>query len=498
MTPPLRSAALLCALLAAPLAAQGSASFGGVVTYEKVPATRTGLDFAARSRVPAAGIKVEIVNAPDRQVLGSAFTGADGRYRLSVPMPRRGRVYLRALAEVENARVVRVSDRAELAVTSPVISVAPGQTVARDLFATDSSRIAGAFNIVSVIHRANARVRAAQPSAALPRVEVRWDTLYVGGTNFDWEDKVAFINGRRREDSDEFDDSVIAHEYGHFLMASFSREDSPGGDHSVSELLDPRLAWSEGWADFFSGVTTGSPHYVDTGATRGRQMVLVHTDLEQDVLPRERPGIWSEHSVSSALWDWYDDAAEPADSVALGFAPLWTVLSGPLRKEPDVYLLDFVDGLSRGGVQPRVLQQVLGARRIAYPAAQVRFPEALRNGAPATGAVDSRTTRRSNLWTSSAHYWFSLAESRSVTLSLKIVDARTPTRADLDLYLFDAKGTQVAASDAVNGVGDEEEITRRLAAGYYRVEVRSWSSPDDSRLTDSHAHQGTYRLVLRY
>ena len=58
---------------------------------------------------------------------------------------------------------------------------------------------------------------------------------------------------------------MIAHEYGHFLMASFSRESSPGGNHSFGEQLDPRLAWSEGWGNFFGAATTGSAHYIDTG-----------------------------------------------------------------------------------------------------------------------------------------------------------------------------------------------------------------------------------------
>jgi hypothetical protein len=394
--------------------------------------------------------------------------------------------------------VVRVSDVAELAVVSPVFPAAPGEAVQRDLFATDSTRISGAFNIAATIWRANSLVHAAQPAATLPRVEVRWDTTYVGGTFFDWDQKVAYINGRRREDSDEFDDHVVAHEYGHFLMASLSREGSPGGDHSVGEQLDPRLAWSEGWADFFSAVTNANPDYIDTGMVHGKAIVLVRTNIELDVHPRERPGIWSEHSVGSALWDWYDDAAESSDSVALGFNPMWAVFAGRLRDQPDPYLLDFVDGLSAGGVEARHIRQVLAARGIRYPDPEIRFRESLRPGVTVTGTLDSRTSRRSNLWGSSAHYAFSLAEPREVTLSMKIVDARNPARADLDLYLFDDKGTLVASSDAVNGVGDGERIVRRLPPGYYRAEVRSWSSAEDSHLSEAHAHQGTYRLVMRY
>jgi hypothetical protein len=491
---------LILALLAtAPgIAAAQSTIFRGTVSYEKIPVTLLGLQLGQPVRTPAAGVKVELVAAVGRAVLGSAFTDRTGAFRLEAEVRSANRVYLRALAQTENARVIRASDRAEYAVTSPVLRLAPGREVRQDLLATDSTRIAGPFNIATTIWRANQLIRSVQPAAVLPPVRIRWDTTYVGGTYFDYEDSTAFINGKRSEDSDEYDDHVILHEYGHFLMASFSREDSPGGDHGVGEELDPRLAWSEGWADFFSGAVTGSPRYLDSGATRGRQRILVTSDLEQDIHPRDRPGIWSEHSVGSALWDWYDTAAEPADSVSLGFAPMWTAFSGPLRKEPDAYLLDFVAALSRAGVPARSLSQVLGRRGISYPQPQHVFPQHVESGAPVVGTVDSRASRRSNMWRSSAHYWFALPTAREVNLSLKITGSRTPRHADLDLYLFDQKGERVAYSDDTNGVDDGEDIAQRLPAGYYRVEVRSWSGGEGSRLGDGNANQGTFRLVVRY
>lgn len=53
-------------------------------------------------------------------------------------------------------------------------------------------------------------------------------------------------------DTDEFDDDVLWHEYGHFIAHSYSRDDSPGGCHYLSSNdLDLRLSWSEGWGDYF-------------------------------------------------------------------------------------------------------------------------------------------------------------------------------------------------------------------------------------------------------
>jgi hypothetical protein len=487
---------------AAPAAGQ-TATFRGTVLYEKIPAGRTGLRLDAPERQPAAGIKVEVVASPSRQVLGSGFTDDKGGYSIQVPTRGRPTVFVRALAQTENATVVRVRDRAEFSMVTPPAPIGRERTVVNDLLAVDADRIAGAFNIAAVIARANALVRSGQPDVRLPRVEIRWDTTYVGGTFFREREGVAFINGRRGEDSDEYDDHVIAHEYGHFLMASFSRESSPGGDHSFGERLDPRLAWSEGWGNFFGGAVTGVPRYVDTGVVRGRQGVLVSMDLEDDVPTGDRPGIWSEHSVASLLWDWFDDdGAEPADSVALGFAPLWSGLV-ELGKEPDVYLLRFANVLAGITRDHGGLAAGLSARGIRYPLGQTPparepFPEPLPSGTAVTGSVDSRATRRSNLWGSSLHYWFVVEEERQVTLTMKIVSARRPDRADLDLYLYDAEGESVAESNAVNGVGDQERISERLPAGYYRVEVRSWANARDSRLAERNAHEGTFSLLARY
>ena len=493
----------LAAVLAAsaPAAAQ-TTTFRGTVLYEKIPAGQDGLRLDAAVRTPAAGVKVEIVAPPQRTVLGSGFTDEKGGYSIRVPMNRQPRVYVRALAQTENATVVRARDQAEWSMVSDTFAPGRARTVTRDLLATDASRVSGAFNIAATIWRANSLVRAAQADVALPRVEVRWDTTYVGGTFFRHREGTAFINGRRSRDSDEYDDHVIAHEYGHFLMANFSRESSPGGDHSFGEQLDPRLAWSEGWANFFGAAAAGSRHYIDTGVIRSRQAVLVQMDLEDDAPAGDQPGIWSEHSVSSALWDWFDDAEDQADSLALGFTPMWTAFAA-LAKEPDAFLLRYANTLAHLTKQNAPLAASLAARGIAYAPGQeppdpLPFPDALASGTTVTGSVDSRTTRRSNLWRSSAHYWFAIGEERQVTITMKITAARDSSHADLDLILYDAEGERVAASDAVNGVGDTERIARRLPAGYYRVEVRSWANPRDSQLRPANAHEGTFSLLARY
>ncbi len=55
------------------------------------------------------------------------------------------------------------------------------------------------------------------------------------------------------EDTDEFDDDVLLHEYGHFFANALSKDDSLGGAHDQYDNdLDLRLAWSEGLGNFFT------------------------------------------------------------------------------------------------------------------------------------------------------------------------------------------------------------------------------------------------------
>ncbi|WP_331051694.1 ImmA/IrrE family metallo-endopeptidase, partial [Longimicrobium sp.] len=342
-------AARLAMLLAALAATAGwtaeaaaQTTFRGTVRYEKVLPGKKGLDLARPVPRPAAGIRVQVLSSPGRGILGSAFTDSAGAYSIDVPRPVEGAVTIRALAQTENTRVTRVRDRLEWSTSSEPFTPGRARTVRRDVMARDSGRVAGAFNIAMVIARANALVRSADPAIKLPRLQVRWDTLHARGTYFDEEDGVAYVNGLRTRDSDEYDDHVIAHEYGHFLLSSFSRDDSPAGEHSSGDELDPRLAWSEGWANFFAAAVAQNPEYVDTGARGASQTVLLSMDMEQDVEDEGRPGIWSEHAVSSVLWDWYDEPADGADSLALGFAPLWTAATA-MRGQPDNYLLRFAN-----------------------------------------------------------------------------------------------------------------------------------------------------------
>ncbi|MCE3009587.1 MAG: hypothetical protein LW875_03120 [Proteobacteria bacterium] len=141
-------------------------------------------------------------------------------------------------------------------------------------------------------------------------------------------------------DTDHFDNSVIIHEYGHFLEERYSGSDSPGGSHNGNFIIDPRLAWSEGWANFLQAAVQGGIRYIDSvgnnscsgGAAVGVNFNLETSQGSDDQMPQSGTptpilgeGIYRELSVSRVLLDTIQNSGAP--DVGAGFAPVWRAFS---------------------------------------------------------------------------------------------------------------------------------------------------------------------------
>ena len=156
-------------------------------------------------------------------------------------------------------------------------------------------------------------------------------------------------------DTDHFDNSVILHEYGHFLEDIASDTDSPGGSHSGNKIIDPRLAWSEGFGNFIQAAITGSPYYVDSvGNSSGTASNTFNISLETsvgctngcDIPTAAGEGNFREFSVARLLWDVFDTTGESGDDdVNDGFIDIWrsmtssTGLKNPLEGFRSISLL---------------------------------------------------------------------------------------------------------------------------------------------------------------
>jgi hypothetical protein len=124
-------------------------------------------------------------------------------------------------------------------------------------------------------------------------------------------------------DPDQWDESVIMHEFGHYIDDDYSCDDNPGGDHYINQPVgDSELAWGEGYPDYWQSAVRdakgySSPSfYLDiNGSGMGGIVVDLETyDVDQpDVLTP-----YNELAIAAMLWDFKDSADDGQDRVSYG------------------------------------------------------------------------------------------------------------------------------------------------------------------------------------
>jgi hypothetical protein len=372
----LRSAALVIvvALLAgcggggsdaAPAPVPGAVTISGQVTFDKVPAVAgppgspQGLVYTQSAVAPARGVTVELLQGST--VTASTTTDAAGNYSFGNVAPNTD-VSVRVRAEMlrvgtpswDFSVVDNVNGDALYTLAGAVFNTGAAN-VTRNLHAPSgwtgsaytATRSAAPFAILDVAYDAVALVLTAAPTTAFPALRFKWSTANVpvtgtapgeiGTTKFAPPRDILLL-GAANNDTDEYDRHVIAHEFGHYLEYRFSRLDSIGGRHALTDQLDIRLAFSEAWSNAFAGMVTGQRVYVDTGGANQAQSGSF--DLEQR--PQRlnpNPGWFNEESLQSLIFDLYDDGLDngpgmPAgvvDNLALGFPPIWAALTNEHR-----------------------------------------------------------------------------------------------------------------------------------------------------------------------
>ena len=161
------------------------------------------------------------------------------------------------------------------------------------------------------------------------------------------------------EDGDGYDDDVIRHEIGHFVADKYSRDDSPGGTHYLLLPGDLRLAWSEGWANFFNSAVKSFHNipypewYVDTSGDKGAGNLRFSFEFETPSYGYLVEGSDYEASVTAVLWDIIDGAViddhspgfddDPLDTPT-GNQLIWTVITKYFKKVNNITIEDFWDG----------------------------------------------------------------------------------------------------------------------------------------------------------
>jgi len=382
---------------AAPALPAGQAfTLGGKVEYQFVPATygpATGtgtLLFSAAERRPVRNAAVEIWQCTT--VLGTATTDGAGNYSVTFTPGTTGRLFVHALAKTASPPI-QVEDNTDgdavWAVGQAIESASPTLDVLATHGWTGSrygpSRIAAPFAILDSMYTASRRlldIPRAVPFGAFP-LRVNWSPNnypsnpqynpsvgQIVTSHYDPDSGEIYILGKDGADTDEFDREVIVHEWGHYFEDNLSRSDSPGGPHGFGDVLDPRLAFGEGYASAFAAILLDDPIYADTYWYPGLSLIgAFGWNVETAPSPADNsypddpsPGPFSEMSVIRALYDLYDGGAnENYDTSAVGLGPIYDTLVGPERTTPALTTLaSFVAGLkAQAGVNAAAADAVL-------------------------------------------------------------------------------------------------------------------------------------------
>ena len=151
---------------------------------------------------------------------------------------------------------------------------------------------------------------------------------------------------------DGYDDTVIIHEYGHFIADRYGCDDSSGGNHYLDRHYDPDLAWSEGWANYLSSAVRDSSWYLDYNWSSSSWYVREDWDAWKTVTGSDNEG-----AVVATLWDLHDSTTESFDVLAMGGDEIWYTFDelmeehwyDDLSRDCDVY--EFWDQWHKAGYQ---------------------------------------------------------------------------------------------------------------------------------------------------
>jgi hypothetical protein len=463
----------------------------GVATFASVPNnTATGaLNYNAVSNKPARGITVQAVSGTT--LLATTSSSDQGTY--SFTLPANTPYFVRMRAELvrtggpANWNVVvkdNTNSDALWVVDSAVASSGAVNSV-RSINAGSGwngtsysgARAAGPFAILDTVYSGMRLVTSAQTNAQFPSLTMYWSpnnttargSLVIGeiGTSFFTTQTVGanvsrliYILGKEGNDTDEYDSSVVAHEYGHYLQSAFSTNHSLGGGHSAFNKVDMTLAFSEGWGNAWSSMARSNSVYNDSfGVQQGRGVAydLARTPVDSGT------GWYREDSVDSSLYALFANQ---------GFAPIWTALTGPMKTSQDAMatIFSFADAVRSAGnsAVTTALNSLLNAQRIfaGSGANQWGFGEANNGGTASNLPIYSSLTlgvsaqtclTNANITDTSVN---KLGAVKYLRINLPQAGSRTvtatfPNGRDIDLEIYQNR--------VLIAVGDSDALTSESA-----------------------------------
>jgi len=313
-------------------------------------------------------------------------------------------------------------------------------------------------------------------------------------------------------DTAGYDDTVILHEWSHYVMNSYSKSTNPGGTHYLSDCNeDPRLAFDEARASFFGCSVrryygwANANVYLRTDGGSGPGHATNWYDLE-DPQQYVCPGDASEVSNSRSMWDIADGAGttdltpgvddNPPDTLTLPELESWQVFVGPIKNVTYVTGESFWDGwfdatVANGNLA--AMKSIWGFSTIEF------FHDAMEpNNTTATAAVLTPNAPAVH-----ASYFYDtngdgkgevdtdLFKFNAVGGQVYVIETQNLISAnDTNLELLDTNGSTVLTSNNDRAVGDKSSKITWTAPRSDLFYVRS------KRASGGYTIYGSYDLLL--
>lgn len=487
-------------------------NISGKITYDLVPSNNNyiGLDYNNITQEPVKGVTVDAIDSSN-QSIASTTTDELGNYSFGLPANRqiKIRVYAKLLKVGTPSWDVKVVDNTN----SNALYVMEGALVStgesdstRNLNASSgwsgssytSTRTAAPFAIADSIYSAMKRVLSADVNTIFSPLVVNWSINNVATsgdpslgqiTTSYYSDSNLFILGDEDSDTDEYDDHVVAHEWGHYYEDKFSRSDNIGGQHSGDDILDIRVAFGEGWGNAFSAMALDNPIYFDTLGVA--QASGFYFDVESGTSTSN--GWYSESSIERILYDIYDATDDGSDRLSLGFGPIHQVFTGAEKTTPAftsifTFITAFKDENSAniGEIESivaseniAVITDIYGTGRMNFPSDPTDYPyHELTIGTPVSIEI-SNTYGSYNKLSNRKYVKFKIDSAGIYTIKVQQTNG---TNADPDFYLFDTSPFSMIDSSAGTGDGVEQKSVS-LGAGDYLLDISDYKNIADAQLT---------------
>ena len=350
-------------LVLAPTLARANWVASGQLIYEHREWDATGFTGVVTTLpVRYADVQVCDTSKPSIKVIANGKTDASGNFSISVTdSSTRPKVRVRILTQTTQTsdlfvKVTTQNGTVYAANTSDVLNHGPNTNVGWGTMTVAAFSGGEAYNIFDL------GVYGADYIKALSGSRPNSSKL----VTFKWEAGAGVGNSAtsgstvQLRDSAGYDDTVILHEWSHYVMNAYSKSSNPGGTHYLSGCdEDPRLAFDEARASFFGCSVrraNGWPNanvYLRTDGAPGPGHMQNWYDLENPV-QYACLGDTSETGNSRTLWDIGDGPLtndgspgaddNPPDALVLPDTEVWQVMTGPIKNATYVTAESFWDG----------------------------------------------------------------------------------------------------------------------------------------------------------